>query len=87
MKSFKDAEARVLEHVAGAGRHKGRLGSLTVEMGGRVRFNVGTGFSDAERRSPPPVGSVITFRYQELSGGGVPRFPSFVRVRLDTGVK
>jgi DNA ligase-1 len=26
------------------------------------------------------VGSTITFRYQELSDRGVPRFPSFVRV-------
>lgn len=30
--------------------------------------------------NPPPVGSVIMFRYQELTGRGVPRFPSFVRV-------
>jgi DNA ligase-1 len=30
---------------------------------------------------PPPVGSTITFRYQELTDGGVPRFPSFVGVR------
>jgi hypothetical protein len=27
------------------------------------------------------VGSTITVRYQELSTDGVPRFPSFVRVR------
>jgi DNA ligase-1 len=26
---------------------------------------------------------MITFRYQELSDGGVPRFPSYVRVRSD----
>lgn len=44
------------------------------------QFSVGTGFSDAQRESPPPIGSVITFRYQELTDGGVPRFPSFVRV-------
>ncbi len=73
-------------HVAGAGRHKGRLGSLAVEMGS-VQFNDGTGFSDAERRAPPPIGSLITFRYQELSDGGVPRYPSFVRVRPDASVK
>jgi DNA ligase-1 len=41
-------------------------------------FSVGTGFSDAERESPPAVGSLITFRYQELSEAGVPRFPSYV---------
>ena len=41
------------------------------------------GFTDAERGAPPPVGTVITFRYQELSDDGVPRFPSYVGVRLD----
>ena len=29
------------------------------------------------------MGSVITFRYQELSDRGVPRFPSFVGIRQD----
>jgi DNA ligase-1 len=83
VKNFRDAEARVVEHLKGAGRHKGRLGALLVELANGTRFSVGTGFSDAEREAPPPVGSSITFRYQELSEGGVPRFPSFVRVRGD----
>jgi DNA ligase-1 len=77
VKSFLDAEARVLAHKPGAGRHKGRLGALTVELEDGTRFDVGTGFSDAERTSPPPIGSLITFRYQELSEGGVPRFPAY----------
>jgi DNA ligase-1 len=83
VKSFHDAEARVVGHVAGAGRHKGRLGALLVELENGTRFNVGTGFSDAERENPPAVGSIITFRYQELSDGGVPRFPSYVGERID----
>lgn len=83
VKTFHDAEARVVGHVAGAGRHKGRLGALVVELGDGTRFNVGTGFSDAEREAPPAVGALITFRYQELSNAGVPRFPSFVGVRGD----
>ena len=83
VKSFRDDEARVVGHVAGAGRHKGRLGALEVEMRDGTRFSVGTGFSDAERANPPPVGTIITFRYQELSRDGVPRFPSYVGVRVD----
>lgn len=83
VKSFKDAEARVVDHAPGAGRHKGRLGALIVELADGTRFNVGTGFSDDERESPPEIGAIITFRYQELSDGGVPRFPSYVGVRLD----
>jgi DNA ligase-1 len=78
VKNFHDAEARVLKHQEGSGRHKGRLGALLVEMADGTQFAVGTGFSDAERASPPPLGSFINFRYQELSEGGVPRFPSYV---------
>jgi len=80
VKTFHDAEARVVEHVAGRGRHKGRLGALAAELPDGTSFSVGTGLSDRQRESPPPIGSVITFRYQELSDGGVPRFPSFVRM-------
>jgi DNA ligase-1 len=81
IKSFRDGEARVIEHQKGAGRHKGRLGALLVELEDGTRFSVGTGFSDAEREAPPAIGAIITFRYQELSDAGVPRFPSFLRVR------
>jgi DNA ligase-1 len=86
VKTFLDAEARVVEHLPGAGRHKGRLGALGVELPDGTRFSVGTGFSDAERNDPPPVGSVITFRYQELTEAGVPRFPSYVGVRHDVAL-
>ena len=48
-----------------------------------LTFSVGTGFSDAQRQNPPAVGSLITYRYQEMTDRGVPRFPSFVRVRSD----
>ncbi len=81
VKSFADAEARVVGHEPGKRRHKGRLGALLAELPNGIRFAVGTGLSDAERSDPPPVGSTITFRYQELTDGGVPRFPSYVGVR------
>ncbi|MDP6442231.1 MAG: DNA ligase [Pirellulaceae bacterium] len=81
VKTFHDAEAVVIDHQAGRGKHKGKLGSLLVKLSDGTEFSVGTGFSDAQRAAPPTVGSSITFRYQELSDGGVPRFPSFVGVR------
>jgi DNA ligase 1 len=83
VKRFQDAEARVVGYEAGKGRHKGRLGALLVEMANGIRFAVGTGFSDSERGQPPAVGNLITFRYQELSDAGVPRFPSYVGIRTE----
>ena len=83
VKRFHDAEARVIGYLPGAGKHKGRTGSLECQLGSGVRFAVGTGLSDAERLHPPAIGSTITFKYQELSDGGVPRFPSYVGVRAD----
>jgi len=86
VKTFHDAEGTVIGHEAGKGKHLGRLGALrvTVPTEGpkdHCEFSVGSGFTDAEREAPPAIGSIITFRYQELTDGGVPRFPTFVRVR------
>ena len=83
VKRFLDAEARVVGHQPGTGRHKGRLGALLVELPDKTLFAVGSGLTDAEREEPPSIGSTITFRYQELSDGGVPRFPTYVGVRQD----
>ncbi len=83
VKTFHDTEARVKGHAPGTGKHKGRLGALICELPSGAKFNVGTGFTDAEREAPPKIGSVITFRYQELSDDGVPRFPSYVGERID----
>ena len=62
------------------------LGALLVEAPGvngkpAHRFKLGSGFSDAERLNPPPVGRWVTYRYRGLHDSGIPRFASFIRVR------
>lgn len=83
VKSAHDAEAKVVGHVAGKGKHEGRLGALMCKMltSGKA-FKVGTGFSDKERSRPPKIGSIITYSYFELTKDLVPRFPAFVRERV-----
>jgi DNA ligase-1 len=81
VKTFRDAEAVVVGLEPGRGRHKGRMGALNVKIADGTAFSIGTGFSDAERANPPGVGAVVTFRYQELTAAGVPRFPSYVGLR------
>lgn len=83
VKTHDDAEARVVAHLPGKGKHAGRMGALLVEMPGGQRFKLGAGFSDAERAAPPPVGSWVTYRYRGTHDSGLPRFASFVRVRDD----
>jgi DNA ligase 1 len=79
-KPYEDAEARVVAYVPGNGKYAGVLGALLVEMPDGTRFRIGTGFSDEQRRHPPPVGSVVTYRYQGMTTGGKPRFARFMRI-------
>jgi DNA ligase-1 len=89
VKTFHDSEAKITGYYPGKGRHKGVIGGFHVEtLGDRelgirkgVKFKLGTGLSDTERARPPTVGSIVTFRFQELSDSGTPRFASFMRVR------
>lgn len=81
LKPFADAEARVVGHRPGKGKFRGMLGALVVEDEQGRRFRLGSGFSDAERRSPPPLGSLVSYRYQGRTGSGLPRFARFLRVR------
>jgi DNA ligase-1 len=84
VKPYDDAEARVVAHLEGKGRHAGRLGALLVEMPDGQRFRLGGGFTDAQRDDPPPIGAWITYRYNGTHPGGLPRFARFLRVREDT---
>jgi len=81
LKKHLDAEAVVINHIPGKGRYKGMMGSIMVTTTDNKRFKIGSGFSDMERKSPPPVGSVISYKYFGLTSKGIPRFASFVRVR------
>lgn len=81
-KAMLDAEAVVVGHQPGRGKHRGKMGALVCETKAGVRFKIGTGFSDYDRAHPPKIGDVVTFTYQELSAkSGKPRFPAFLRVR------
>lgn len=73
-------EAEVIGHAAGQGKHAGRLGALVCRWRGVV-FQIGTGLSDALREAPPTLGAAVTFAYQGVTDGGVPRFPVFIAGR------
>jgi len=81
LKPVHDAEATVIGHVAGRGKHAGRLGALRVRTDDGIEFLLGTGFSDAQRERPPLPGAVVTYTHRGSTAGGVPRFASFLRLR------
>ncbi|MFV5215728.1 DNA ligase [Azonexus caeni] len=83
LKPWLDAEAVVIAHLPGKGKYAGQLGALRVRLADGREFRLGTGFTDAQRKSPPPIGSVVTYRYRELTAKGLPRFASFLRRRQE----
>ena len=83
LKSWLDAEAVVVAHLPGKGKYAGLLGALRVRMNDGREFRLGSGFTYEQRKNPPPLGSVVTYRYRELTSKGMPRFASFLRVRKE----
>lgn len=83
IKVMDDCEAIVRGHEAGQGKYASCCGALVCELPNGKQFQCGSGMTDADRRNPPKIGAVITVRYQNLTDGGVPRFPIFVGVRID----
>lgn len=83
LKKSDDAEGTVIAHNPGQGRLAGRMGSVTVRTAQGVIVRIGSGFSDAERDDPPPIGAIITFKHQGFTASGKPRFPVFWRLRSD----
>ncbi|WP_103637228.1 DNA ligase [Campylobacter concisus] len=95
-KKFKDAECEVIAVNKGSGKYANFAGSLTCKaLGGKddkekagepkegTIFKIGSGLSDKNRQDPPKIGSIITYKFQNLTANGKPRFPIFLRVRED----
>ncbi len=82
-KPHEDAEAQVVAYLPGKGKYTGMMGALQVRTAEGRRFRIGTGFSDAQRATPPPLGAWLTYRYDGLTSKGLPRFARFLRMRDD----
>ncbi|WP_045404373.1 DNA ligase [Vibrio jasicida] len=81
LKRYEDAEALVLGYKPGTGRLLGMMGALLVRLADGTEFYIGSGFTDDVRKSPPRIGSTITFRYNGFTHNGKPRFARFLRER------
>ena len=83
LKTFDDAEAIVIAIIPGAGKLQGKMGALLVENDEKLRFKIGGGFSEEQRKNPPKIGTKITYKFFGKTKNNKPRFPSFLRVRKD----
>lgn len=81
LKKHQDAEAEVIAHMPGKGKYQGLLGAIKVKTPEGILFKIGSGFSDQQRKQPPKIGSVITYKYIGKTQRGVPRFASFLRIK------
>lgn len=83
VKRFSEMDGVVIGHTPGKGKFAGMTGSLGVRLENGVTFRLGTGLTHDQRRNPPPVGAVVTFKYNGMTRKGIPRFASFLRERRD----
>ncbi len=83
VKEADDAEAVVIGYKEGQGKYAGMVGSLHVRLADGKKFFVGSGLSDAQRKDPPKIGDVITFKHYGVTKYGKPKFASFMRIRED----
>lgn len=81
LKPYEDAECKVLEHLEGKGKYKGKLGSIVCKMDNGKNIKIGSGFKDKDRENPPKIGSIISFKFNGYTKNGLPRFPRFLRIR------
>ncbi len=81
LKTYQEAEALVIGYKNGKGKYTGQVGSLLARTAeGRV-FYIGSGLTDALRKTPPEIGATITYRHNGFTASGLPRFARFMRIR------
>lgn len=81
VKKHSDSEAVVIDYIEGKGKYVGKMGALVVTTSAGITFRIGSGFTDQQRMTPPPIGCTITFKYFGKTSNGVPRFASFMRIK------
>ena len=81
-KFFFDAECKIISYQQGKGKYANLVGSLLCSDG-KHTFKVGSGMDESFRKSPPKIGTTITYKYYKKTKNDLPRHPIFLRVRED----
>jgi len=87
LKDFHDVDLEVISFEEGEGKYENMLGAIVVDFN-KVRVNIGSGFTDEERKQiwenrNDFRNQIAEIRYQELTPDGSLRFPTFRGWRPD----
>ena len=84
LKKWNDSECQIVAINNGKGKYEGAMGSVDcVDIFSKIKFKIGSGFSDEIRKNPPKIGTIITYKFQNLTNNNKPRFPVFLRIKRD----
>lgn len=87
VKSFKDAEFKVIGYEEGHGKLMGKVGCWVCETGKGQQFKAKPSGSQEDlplvgtKEAQEKIGKLLTVKYQQLTPDGVPRFPVAMRFR------
>jgi len=81
VKTFHDDECKIIGYTQGNGKYTGQVGAIKCKLINNIEFKIGSGLKDSFRKNPPKIGTIITFKYQNITKYGKPRFPVYLRIR------
>jgi len=68
------ASARIVGFTPGKGRLEGMVGAFVLDNGLKL-----SGMSDDIRANPPVIGTLVEYKYRELTRDGLPKEARFYR--------
>jgi DNA ligase-1 len=88
LKDFDEADAVVTGAELGTGKYQNVMGYLSAKLRDEpnITFDIGSGFTDAQRRDYKklfPVGTIIRVTFNGRTNAGKPRFPVFDGIHID----
>ncbi len=78
VKKFLDDEGEVIGYNY---KENHKFKSLKIKLKNGTIFNLGGGFSKVQKKNPPKIGDIVTFKYYGLTKNKKPKFASFLRIR------
>lgn len=78
-KSYQDRECKIIQYIQGKGKFEGKVGSFLCQDEGKI-IKIGSGIDENFRNNPPPLDTIITYKFFGWTKKGNPRFPTFLRI-------